>query len=113
VGRKVIRANGQGNGRHTSEGLKGTVALPQSAHVYVNVCDDKGASGGRVSPWRTGCRDMQLILSGTVPTSGNYIAACRYKFEAQATFDGENSNWLRYARQCGQWCRWWAGTWAK
>lgn len=89
VGRKVIVPTDKAM-VDTTEGLKGQLALPQpSANVFVNVMDDKGSLVTRINlgAQDTGMHDF--VWDGT-DSSGNIMPPGRYKFEAQASVDGEN-----------------------
>ncbi|MBQ0778395.1 flagellar hook assembly protein FlgD [Halopseudomonas sp.] len=89
VGRKVIVPTDKAM-VNTSEGVKGQLALPQSSsNVYVNVMDDKGSLVTRVNLGAQDAGMHDFVWDGT-DSSGNIMPPGRYKFEAQASIDGEN-----------------------
>lgn len=89
VGRKVIVPTDKAM-VDTTEGLKGQLALPQpSSNVFVNVLDNKGSLVTRIN---LGAQDVGMhdfVWDGT-DASGNIMPPGRYKFEGQASFEGEN-----------------------
>lgn len=88
VGRKVIVPSEKAV-VDTSESFKASLVLPvSSSNVYVNVYDDAGALVTRVNLGEQAAGNVSFIWDGK-DASGNLMPPGTYKFEAQATYDGE------------------------
>jgi flagellar basal-body rod modification protein FlgD len=88
VGRKVIVATDKAV-VDTSESFKASVVLPvSSSNVYVNVYDSAGAVVSRVNLGAQEAGNVSFIWDGK-DSDGNLMPPGTYKFEAQATYDGE------------------------
>jgi len=88
VGRKVIVPADKAV-VDTSETFKASLVLPVSSNnVYVNVYDDTGAVVSRVNLGQQEAGNVSFMWDGK-DSSGNTLPPGTYKFEAQATYDGE------------------------
>lgn len=88
VGRKVIVPTDKAV-VDTSETFKASLVLPvSSSNVYVNVYDDTGATVSRVNLGPQEAGNISFMWDGK-DASGNTLPPGTYKFEAQATYDGE------------------------
>src|SRR3990167_237717 len=74
---------------NTSESFKASLVLPtSSSNVYVNVYDSAGAVVSRVNLGEQKAGNVSFIWDGK-DSGGNLMPPGTYKFEAQATYDGE------------------------
>lgn len=88
VGRKVIVPTDKAL-VDTSESFKASLVLPtSSSNVYVNVYDSAGAAVNRVNLGEQAAGNVSFIWDGK-NASGKLLPPGTYKFEAQATYDGE------------------------
>lgn len=88
VGRKVIVPTDKAV-VDTSESFKASLVLPtSSSNVYVNVYDNAGAVVSRVNMGEQAAGNVSFIWDGK-DASGNLLPPGTYKFEAQATYEGE------------------------
>ena len=88
VGRKVIVPTDKAV-VDTSESFKASLVLPvSSSNVYVNVYDSAGAVVTRVNLGEQKAGNVSFIWDGK-DSSGNLMPPGTYKFEAQATYEGE------------------------
>ena len=88
VGRKVIVPTEKAV-VDTSETFKASLILPtSSSNVYVNVYDDAGAVVNRINMGPQEAGNVSFMWDGT-DASGNTLPPGTYKFEAQATYNGE------------------------
>ncbi|MBU0901143.1 MAG: flagellar hook assembly protein FlgD [Gammaproteobacteria bacterium] len=87
VGRKVIVPTDKAV-VDTSESFKASLVLPVSSNVYVNVYDTAGSVVSRVNLGEQQAGNVSFIWDGK-DSSGNLMPPGTYKFEAQATYDGE------------------------
>lgn len=88
VGRKVIVPTDKAV-VDTSESFKASLVLPtSSSNVYVNVYDSAGAVVSRVNLGEQEAGNVSFIWDGK-DSSGNLMPPGTYKFEAQATYEGE------------------------
>ncbi|SDH75282.1 flagellar basal-body rod modification protein FlgD [Pseudomonas benzenivorans] len=88
VGRKVIVPTDKAV-VDTSESFKASLVLPvTSSNVYVNVYDSAGTVVNRVNLGEQAAGNVSFIWDGK-DASGNLLPPGTYKFEAQATYDGE------------------------
>ena len=88
VGRKVIVPTEKAV-VDTSETFKGSLVLPvTSSNVYVNVYDSAGKAVSRVNLGQQAAGNVSFMWDGK-DSSGNLLPPGTYKFEAQATYDGE------------------------
>ena len=88
VGRKVIVPTDKAV-VDTSESFKASLVLPvSSSNVYVNVYDTAGSVVSRVNLGEQQAGNVSFIWDGK-DSSGNLMPPGTYKFEAQATYDGE------------------------
>lgn len=88
VGRKVIVPTDKAV-VDTSESFKASLVLPtSSSNVYVNVYDSTGAAVNRVNLGEQAAGNVSFIWDGK-DASGKLLPPGTYKFEAQATYDGE------------------------
>lgn len=88
VGRKVIVPTDKAV-VDTSESFKASLVLPTtSSNVYVNVYDSAGAVVSRVNLGEQKAGNVSFIWDGK-DSGGNLMPPGTYKFEAQATYDGE------------------------
>lgn len=88
VGRKVIVPTDKAV-VDTSETFKASLVLPvSSSNVYVNVYDDAGAVVNRINMGPQEAGNVSFMWDGT-DASGNTLPPGTYKFEAQATYNGE------------------------
>lgn len=88
VGRKVIVPTDEAV-VDTSETFKASLVLPVSSNnVYVNVYDDTGAVVNRINLGQQEAAEVSFMWDGK-DSSGNTLPPGTYKFEAQATYDGE------------------------
>jgi flagellar basal-body rod modification protein FlgD len=88
VGRKVIVPTDKAL-VDTSESFKASLVLPTtSSNVYVNVYDKAGTVVNRVNLGEQAAGNVSFIWDGR-DSSGNLLPPGTYKFEAQATYDGE------------------------
>lgn len=88
VGRKVIVPTDKAV-VDTSESFKASLVLPTtSSNVYVNVYDSAGTAVNRINLGEQAAGSVSFIWDGK-DASGNQLPPGSYKFEAQATYDGE------------------------
>ncbi|WP_061241493.1 flagellar hook assembly protein FlgD [Ectopseudomonas composti] len=88
VGRKVIVPSEKAV-VDTSESFKASTVLPvSSSNVYVNVYDNSGSLVTRVNLGEQAAGNVSFIWDGK-DSDGNVVPPGTYKFEAQATYDGE------------------------
>lgn len=88
VGRKVIVPTDKAL-VDTSESFKASVILPtSSSNVFVNVFDKSGSVVSRVNLGEQAAGNVSFIWDGK-DSSGNVLPPDTYKFEAQATYQGE------------------------
>jgi flagellar basal-body rod modification protein FlgD len=88
VGRKVIVPTEKAV-VDTSESFKASMVLPvSSSNVYVNVYDKTGAVVNRINMGEQAAGNVSFIWDGK-DASGNLLPPGTYKFEAQATYEGE------------------------
>jgi len=88
VGRKVIVPTEKAV-VDTSETFKGSLVLPvTSSNVYVNVYDSAGKVVNRVNLGQQAAGNVSFMWDGK-DSSGNLMPPGAYRFEAQATYDGE------------------------
>lgn len=88
VGRKVIVPTDKAV-VDTSETFKASLILPtSSSNVYVNVYDDAGAVVNRINMGPQEAGNVSFMWDGK-DASGNTLPPGTYKFEAQATYNGE------------------------
>lgn len=88
VGRKVIVPTDKAV-VDTSESFKASLVLPTtSSNVYVNVYDSAGTVVNRVNLGEQAAGNVSFIWDGK-DASGNLLPPGSYKFEAQATYNGE------------------------
>ncbi|WP_324733906.1 flagellar hook assembly protein FlgD [Pseudomonas paeninsulae] len=88
VGRKVIIPTDQAV-VDTSESFKASMVLPtSSSNVYVNVYDNSGAVVSRINMGEQAAGNVSFIWDGK-DASGKQLPPGTYKFEAQATYEGE------------------------
>ncbi|MDP3977591.1 MAG: flagellar hook assembly protein FlgD [Pseudomonas sp.] len=73
----------------TSESFKASLLLPtSSSNVYVNVYDKAGTAVSRINMGEQAAGNVSFIWDGK-DASGNLLPPGTYKFEAQATYEGE------------------------
>lgn len=88
VGRKVI-VPGDKAVVDTSESFKASLILPtSSSNVAVNIYDKSGAAVSRINLGEQAAGNVSFIWDGK-DASGNLLPPGTYKFEAQATYNGE------------------------
>src|SRR3990167_5568195 len=88
VGRKVIIPTDKAV-VDTSESFKSSMVLPtSSSNVYVNVYDNAGTVVSRINMGEQAAGNVSFIWDGK-DASGNLLPPGTYKFEAQATYEGE------------------------
>jgi flagellar basal-body rod modification protein FlgD len=88
VGRKVIVPSDKAV-VDTSESFKASLVLPvSSSNVYVNVYDTAGSVVSRINMGEQAAGNVSFIWDGK-DASGNLLPPGTYKFEAQATYEGE------------------------
>ncbi|KKJ95908.1 flagellar basal body rod modification protein FlgD [Stutzerimonas stutzeri] len=88
VGRKVIVPADKAV-VDTSETFKASLVLPtSSSNVFVNVYDSTGASVGRVNMGAQEAGNISFMWDGK-DSSGKGLPPGTYRFEAQATYQGE------------------------
>ena len=88
VGRKVIIPTDKAV-VDTSESFKASMVLPvTSSNVYVNVYDNAGSVVSRINMGEQAAGNVSFIWDGK-DASGNQLPPGTYKFEAQATYEGE------------------------
>ncbi len=88
VGRKVIVPSEKAV-VDTSETFKASAVLPvSSSNVYVNVYDSSGASVNRINLGQQSAGSVSFMWDGK-DSSGNLMPPGTYRFEAQATYEGE------------------------
>src|SRR5690606_15508166 len=88
VGRKVIVPTEKAV-VDTSETFKASMILPvSSSNVYVNIYDEAGSVVNRINMGQQEAGSISFIWHGK-DASGNTVPPGTYKFEAQATYDGE------------------------
>lgn len=88
VGRKVIIPTDKAV-VDTSESFKASLVLPtSSSNVYVNVYDSAGTAVSRINMGEQAAGNVSFIWDGK-DASGNLLPPGTYKFEAQATYEGE------------------------
>ncbi|WP_332820453.1 flagellar hook assembly protein FlgD [Pseudomonas sp.] len=88
VGRKVIIPTDKAV-VDTSESFKASMVLPtSSSNVYVNVYDSAGTVVSRINMGEQAAGNVSFIWDGK-DASGNQLPPGTYKFEAQATYEGE------------------------
>lgn len=88
VGRKVIVPADKAV-VDTSETFKASLVLPtSSSNVFVNVYDSTGASVGRVNIGAQEAGNISFMWDGK-DSSGKVLPPGTYRFEAQATYQGE------------------------
>ncbi len=88
VGRKVIVPADKAV-VDTSETFKASLVLPtSSSNVFVNVYDSTGASVGRVNMGAQEAGNISFMWDGK-DSSGKVLPPGTYRFEAQATYQGE------------------------
>lgn len=89
VGRTVIVPANQAM-VDTTKGIKGQLALPAASdNVYVNVTDAAGSVVTRVNLGSQASGMHDFVWDGK-DSSGNLMPPGRYKFEAQASIEGDN-----------------------
>ncbi|WP_372875659.1 flagellar hook assembly protein FlgD [Pseudomonas sp.] len=73
----------------TSESFKASMVLPtSSSNVYVNVYNNAGTAVSRINMGEQAAGNVSFIWDGK-DASGNLLPPGTYKFEAQATYEGE------------------------
>ncbi|MDA7085973.1 flagellar hook assembly protein FlgD [Pseudomonas sp. SA3-5] len=73
----------------TSESFKASMVLPtSSSNVYVNVYDNAGTVVSRINMGEQAAGNVSFIWDGK-DASGKVLPPGTYKFEAQATYEGE------------------------
>ena len=88
VGRKVIVPTDKAV-VDTSESFKASLVLPtSSSNVYVNVYDNAGTVVSRVNMGEQAAGNVSFIWDGK-DANGKVLPPGTYKFEAQATYEGE------------------------
>lgn len=88
VGRKVIVPTDKAV-VDTSESFKASAVLPvTSSNVFVNVYNSAGSVVNRINLGEKAAGNVSFIWDGK-DSSGNLLPPGTYKFEAQATYDGE------------------------
>lgn len=88
VGRKVIVPTEKAV-VDTSETFKASLVLPtSSSNVYVNVYDDAGSVVNRINMGPQEAGNVSFMWDGK-DAGGNTLPPGTYRFEAQATYDGE------------------------
>jgi flagellar basal-body rod modification protein FlgD len=88
VGRKVIIPTDRAV-VDTSESFKASMVLPaSSSNVYVNVYDNAGAVVSRINMGEQAAGNVSFIWDGK-DAGGKQLPPGTYKFEAQATYEGE------------------------
>ncbi|HSX90609.1 MAG TPA: flagellar hook assembly protein FlgD [Pseudomonas sp.] len=88
VGRKVIVPTDKAV-VDTSESFKASAVLPvTSNNVFVNVYNSAGSVVSRINLGEKPAGNVSFIWDGK-DSSGNLLPPGTYKFEAQATYDGE------------------------
>ena len=88
VGRKVIVPTDKAV-VDTSESFKASAVLPvTSNNVFVNVYNNAGSVVNRINLGEQAAGNVSFIWDGK-DSSGNLLPPGTYKFEAQATYDGE------------------------
>jgi flagellar basal-body rod modification protein FlgD len=88
VGRKVIIPTDKAV-VDTSESFKASMVLPaSSSNVYVNVYNNAGSVVSRINMGEQAAGNVSFIWDGK-DASGNQLPPGTYKFEAQATYEGE------------------------
>lgn len=88
VGRKVIVPTEKAV-VDTSETFKASLVLPtSSSNVYVNIYDDAGSVVNRINMGPQEAGNISFMWDGK-DSSGNTLPPGTYKFEAQATYNGE------------------------
>nr|WP_298170654.1 flagellar hook assembly protein FlgD [uncultured Pseudomonas sp.] len=88
VGRKVIVPTDKAV-VDTSESFKASAVLPvTSSNVFVNVYNSAGSVVSRVNLGEQAAGNVSFIWDGK-DSSGNLLPPGTYKFEAQATYNGE------------------------
>ena len=88
VGRKVIVPTDKAL-VDTSQSFKASLVLPTtSSNVNVNVYDKSGAAVSRVSLGEQAAGNVSFIWDGK-DASGNLLPPGSYRFEAQASYNGE------------------------
>jgi len=88
VGRKVIVPADKAV-VDTSETFKASLVLPtSSSNVFVNVYDSTGAAVGRVNMGAQEAGNISFMWDGK-DSSGKVLPPGTYRFEAQATYQGE------------------------
>nr|WP_298139694.1 flagellar hook assembly protein FlgD [uncultured Pseudomonas sp.] len=88
VGRKVIVPTDKAV-VDTSESFKASAVLPvTSNNVFVNVYNNAGSVVSRINLGEQAAGNVNFIWDGK-DSSGNLLPPGTYKFEAQATYDGE------------------------
>jgi flagellar basal-body rod modification protein FlgD len=88
VGRKVIIPTDKAV-VDTSESFKASMVLPvTSSNVYVNVYNNAGSVVSRINMGEQAAGNVSFIWDGK-DASGNQLPPGTYKFEAQATYEGE------------------------
>jgi flagellar basal-body rod modification protein FlgD len=89
VGRKVIVPTDRAL-VDTSQSFKASLVLPtSSSNVYVNVYDKSGAAVSRINLGEQQAGNVSFIWDGK-DASGNLLPPGTYKFEAQASYNGES-----------------------
>ncbi len=88
VGRKVIVPTDKAV-VDTSQSFKASAVLPvTSSNVFVNVYNSAGSVVNRINLGEQAAGNVSFIWDGK-DSSGNLLPPGTYKFEAQATYDGE------------------------
>ncbi|MES2819774.1 MAG: flagellar hook assembly protein FlgD [Pseudomonadota bacterium] len=88
VGRKVIVPTDKAV-VDTSEPFQGSLSLPvTSSNVFVNVYDATGATVNRINLGQQAAGNVAFAWDGK-DASGNTMPPGTYRFEAQASYDGE------------------------
>ena len=88
VGRKVIIPTDKAV-VDTSESFKASMVLPtSSSNVYVNVYDNAGTVVSRINMGEQAAGNVSFIWDGK-DANGKVLPPGTYKFEAQATYEGE------------------------
>jgi flagellar basal-body rod modification protein FlgD len=89
VGRKVIVPTDRAL-VDTSQSFKASLVLPtSSSNVYVNVYDKSGAAVSRINLGEQQAGNVSFIWDGK-DASGNLLPPGNYRFEAQASYNGES-----------------------
>ncbi|WP_439859076.1 flagellar hook assembly protein FlgD [Pseudomonas sp. MBLB4136] len=89
VGRKVIVPTDRAL-VDTSQSFKASLELPtSSSNVYVNVYDKSGAAVSRINLGEQQAGNVSFIWDGK-DASGNLLPPGNYRFEAQASYNGES-----------------------